>query len=449
MTMNRRQFITSGLATAMGASSLGLTDALLNQAQAAVAPTDYKSMVCVYLNGGADTFNVLIPYSNAEYNAYNTARGEIAFDRNSLLSLSSDFAVNPLLPGVQGLFSDSNLSFLANVGNLIQPTTKQDIANGAPLPASLGAHNTQTNYWQADHRNDSSTTKDGWGGRVAHEFINNSVMPINFPVITGYNLFQSHAIEQFYKLNSTGLINHHDQDKSSGFGSAARTARRNAMYEINQLSQNDNNHFMQHAGHMLEEGLALNLDAQNAINDVTLNVDFGSASSFETAAKLIAIRESLGLRRQIFYIQINGFDSHSNQDELFALRMAALDEGLTAFDAAMHELNVHDSVVTFTASEFGRTLATNNAGTDHAWGGNHIIMGGPVEGGEIHGQYPDLVIGGNDDFTNNAGRMIPTTSTSQYSAALANWFGVPSSRLEEVFPNLANFSGQPDLGIFS
>lgn len=454
MILNRRHFLKQSLATAIGATTIGSVDSIFNQASAAVLPNDYKSMVCVYLNGGCDTFNMLIPYSNTEYSAYKTARSGIEYERTAVLPISNDFGVHPLMPGLQNLFTNGEASFLANVGSLIAPVTKADVINGAKLPDSLGAHNTQTNYWHGDHSNAAGTTKDGWAGRMANEFDNQSIMPINSPIATGYNLFQSHAERAFYKLNGTGLINMDDQNLSTDFNSVHRSSRRNAMYAINNIANNNDSLLVQHAATLFQGGLELNLEAQRAISDISLATSFPTSNNpFETAAKLIGIRESLGLRRQIFYIQLNGFDTHFNQvnpsiTSDYNDKMERLSQDLTAFNNAMHELDTHDSVVTFTASEFGRTLVSNRAGTDHAWGGNHVIMGGPVSGGNVFGEYPVLEVGGENDATTNAGRMIPTSSVTQYGATIAKWFGVPESQLPSVFPNLVNYSNNFDLGLF-
>lgn len=449
MTIDRRQFIKGSLATAFGCSSVGMMDSFLQDASAATAPSDFKTLICVYLNGGNDSYNMLMPYSTPEYNAYASARGAIAFERSRLLPINSDFAVNPNMPGLQELYGDGHASFLANVGTLIEPMTKADfLAQSKSIPASLGAHNAQTFYWQADHTNDENTTQDGWGGRVANEFINQSRMPITSPINSGYNLFLSHADQGAYNIKSTGVVSMEDQ--TIGRTRVENIARRNVIYELTEQFKNHEHMMVRNAASTFEDGLALNLQAQTLLADLPdLDTTFigDDNNSFQTAAKLTAIRKELGLNRQILYIQMNSFDTHFEDGLAFHdNNMTSLSANLAALNSALIELGTHDSVVTFTASEFARTLSPVSGGTDHAWGGNHIIMGGPVKGGEVYGTYPELVLNGPDDI-NGIGRMLPTTALSQYSATLAKWFGVPENQLTNVFPNLSNFAANTrDLG---
>lgn len=471
----RRRFLrntvtaTAGLRvlSAAGIGSLTLADALLNKSHAAISPgvDDYKSLVVINLNGGNDSLNMLIPNTQAEYDLYAANRPQIAFDKSTLLPISpagmpaDSFAMSPRMPGVRDLFASGDLSFVANVGSLIGPISKAEYLDPLRVvarPVGLGGHNTQSAYWQADHSNRINTSKEGWGGRLANEFNINSTLPINISVNTGQNIFQAHQQQLFYNVGLSGLIKLRDYTQSSS--NPGIRARRKAIDALNQLAAQSADPFLEHAGVLFEQGLDLNLSLQTELNSVPdLSAEFsapfqsfsGGAFSAGLAriAELITIRQQLGMRRQIFFVELAGFDTHSNHAENHGNLSADLSAFLKIFDSVMKDKGVHDSVLTVTTSEFGRNLASNGDGTDHAWGAQHMVMGGPVDGGKIFGTFPSLELGSTDDH-NGLGRMIPTTSVSQYGATIASWFGVPQNRLSSLFPNLVNFAN-PDIGFIA
>ena len=457
--INRRQFFKAGAASAL--TGVAGVSALNNVAHAAVTPTDFKSLVYVFLDGGNDSFNMLIPNTTAEYNAYNRSRGGLAFERSDLKAISprglgaNSFGLNPLMQGLKDVFDDGDASFVANVGPLIVNTTKSDIANGsAVLPTGLTSHSNFRSYWKGDHDNSPDTSNDGIGGRMANEFINPGRLPINISAGSGYDLYMDHAEQEFYAVSRSGLNKMRDYDLSLSnvYNSPQAIARRKAMSGLNQLASGSNNLLMQHSGNLLSRGLELSIEIQGFLENIPpLQVAFPAGnigSRLRVAAEMISVREQLNMPRQIIFVRMSDYDTHGRQTTRHDRNMGELSEALAAFNEAMKELDVHSSVLLQTASEFGRTLSTNGDGSNHAWGGNHILMGGAIKGREIFGSYPVLELDGEEDY-NGDGRFIPSTSVTQMGATIAKWFGVPQNRMSTVFPNIVNFRGREDLGYFS
>jgi len=459
--MNRRNFLKAGAASSL--AGVGALDIASNTSLSATTPTDFKTLVCVYLDGGNDSYNMLMPNTTAEYNAYARSRQGLAIERSDLLRLSpknlgaDSFGLHPEMSALQQMFADGEASMIANVGSLIEPTNKADMLNGtAVLPSGLGGHNTGRSYWKGDHDNSVNSSQDGIGGRLANEFVNLSSLPMTISSGAGYDLFVDHAVENFYGVNPDGLVKMHDYDlaEPARFARSPSTSRRAALAKLNQMAMTDENLFIQHSGKVMSNGIDLSLTAQAFLEDVEplqtqipLSPVIGLSRNIRNAAQLISIREQLNMRRQIIFVRASGFDRHDRLRVWHDPAMAELSEGLAAFNRSMKELGVESSVLTYTASDFGRTLTNTGNGTDHAWGGNQIIMGGGVKGGEIFGSYPVLELDGDEDY-NADGRMIPSTSITQMGSTIAKWFGVPENRLTAVFPNLVNFSGRGDLGYF-
>lgn len=458
--MNRRKFLQHSL---LSTSTLGLSGAFFSEANALVTPStnDYKTLVVVNLNGGNDSLNMLIPNTGTEYQQYESARAFIAYPKNSLLPISpagmppESFAVNPQMPEVQSLFSDGYLSFVANVGSLAEPLTKAeflDLDSTKLKPFGIGGHNSQTAYWQGDHSNLIDTSRDGWGARMANEFNVASELPINISAGAGSNLLQTHQEQAYYNIGLSGLVKM--RDFSVGSINSRIQARRNVLAALNNLAGSSTDPFLQHAGNLFETSLELNMTLQTEIDNLPdLSSNFSDPVSFSggalgaafaRAAEMTLVRRNLNMRRQIFFIEFAGFDNHFNQSSIHPNNSRDLSRYLKAFNDIMIANDLGDSVVTMTTSEFGRNLVSNGDGTDHAWGGQHMVMGGPVDGGKIYGSFPSLELGGADDYS-GLGRMVPTTSVSQYGATVAKWFGVPVNRIPAVFPNINNFQTQ-DLG---
>jgi uncharacterized protein (DUF1501 family) len=423
-------------------SRFGLVNALAQNA------TDYKALVCVFLFGGNDSNNMVIPYDSTGYNAYKSARGGLALAQGSLLpitppSIGSPFAFHPRFSAMQSLFNNKHLAVLANVGTLIQPTTASQFRNrGVPVPMNLFSHSDQEAQMQTAILDKVAET--GWAGRTADKV--QSIYGGNFPIIislAGTNIFCEGVVAQSIQSNGnpTRLLN--------GFGGGAEsTARLSALQSL--LTFDNGLSLIQAAstttGNAIQNGQTL---AAALATGTPLATQFPQnsyfASQLQQVAKIIQVRGALGLQRQIFFVSMGGFDTHSGQlaqqDSLFN----DMNQSLNAFYQATAEMGVANNVTTFTLSDFGRTYSPNSDGTDHAWGSHHLIMGGAVKGGDFYGTFPTLAVNGPDDGTGQ-GRWVPTTAVDQYAATLASWFGVAAADLPSIFPNLANFPTQT-LGI--
>jgi len=457
--ITRRNFIKASAASALaGVSALDISQ---NNAFAKINPNDFKTLVCIFLNGGNDSFNMLMPNTTAEYNAYAQSRQFLAHERSSLLPISpnglgsNSFGLHPGMTELKNMFDDGDASLITNIGGLVQPTNKADIINGsAILPAGLGGHNSGQSYALGDHDNSiQNSTQDGIGGRLANEFENTSILPTNISIGTGYSLFSNHAEQRFYSIRARGLVRMHDYNLADGrFNNLDFTARREALSAINSIGSSDPNLLLRHSSDLITSGIDLSLTVQGFIEEIppinTSFADNNTSQSLARAAELISIRETLGMHRQIIFIQVPQFDKHDFLRPGHDQAMESLSKSLSEFNDAMKEIDRHSSVLTYTASDFGRTLTSTGSGTDHAWGGNDILMSGAIKGGELFGTYPSMELDSDDDYRGD-GRMIPTTSITQHGATIARWFGVPQNRLSAVFPNMSNFAGQTDLGYFA
>jgi len=445
---NRRDFLKRTCCTAAAGfaaasfSRFGMVNALAQSA------SDYKALVCVFLFGGNDSNNMVIPYDTAGYNSYKSARGGLALAQGSLLpitptSIGSPFSFHPRFAGMQSLFNNKHLAVLANVGTLIQPTTvSQFRKGGVAVPMNLFSHSDQEAQMQTAILDRVAET--GWAGRTADKI--QSIYGGNFPIIislAGTNIFCEGVVAQSIQSNGnpTKLLN--------GFGGGTEsTARLSALQSL--LTFDNGLSLIQAAstttGNAIQNGqtLAAALATGTPLATVFPQNSY-FASQLQQVAKIIHVRGALGLQRQIFFVSMGGFDTHSGQlaqqDSLFN----DINQSLNAFYQATNEMGVANNVTTFTLSDFGRTYSPNSDGTDHAWGAHHLIMGGAVKGGDFYGTFPTLAVNGPDDGTGQ-GRWVPTTSVDQYAATLATWFGVAPADLPSIFPNLANFPTQT-LGI--
>jgi len=355
--INRRNFLKASVATSF--AGMGALDISQNAAHASVRPNDFKTLVCVFLNGGNDSFNMLMPNTNAEYNAYAQSRRGLEHERSALLPISprglgnNSFGLHPGMSALQNMFIDGDASLIANIGGLVQPTTKADINNGtAILPSGLGGHNTGQSYALGDHDNSvQNSTQDGIGGRLANEFQNDSALPINISVGTGFTLFSSHSEQRFYGVPRDGIARMHDYNIADGrFNSAASTARRAALSRLNSIGSADQNLLIQHSSDLLSNGIELSFEVQRLIANIpALNTEFSAnntSRAFARAAELISIREELDMRRQIIFIEVPGFDRHDRLRVWHDPAMESLSNSLAEFNQAIKELDMHSSVLT-------------------------------------------------------------------------------------------------------
>jgi uncharacterized protein (DUF1501 family) len=428
--------------------------------------SDYRALVCVFLQGGNDGHGTVIATDSASFAAFTQARSGapgLAYPLAELLPIVPNtsqsgrtFALNPYLTGVQNLFNAGRAAIISNTGTLIAPTTKAQIqANSVPLPASLYSHFDQTAAWQAIDATGGSAIHTGWGGAMADLIASmNSNSAFTCISTSGIALFLSGLTSYQLNVTSAGPIPIGGLAQPL-FGQQAGT---NALTNI--LTASEANLFAKEyevvinrstaaqatlATSMLTAGPTGIPNPPQYLDPITNKLTNNNfATSMQTVARIIGGRSGLGVTRQIFYVTLGGFDTHDNQGPQIARLLTQLGAGLEYFDAVMTTAGVSDQVTTFTASDFGRTLTANSDGTDHGWGSHHIVVGGAVKGQDMYGTYP--VIGSNQANDMGAGRLIPTTSVEQYAGTLARWFGLSDTQVKEVFPNFTNFGSSPYMG---
>jgi uncharacterized protein (DUF1501 family) len=438
MRANRRSFIKyASLAAAGNALGLRPFGALNALAQSS---SDYKALVCVFLFGGNDANNTLIPFDTTGYANYASLRGDLALAQNTLLPLTPapNFALNPNLPDIQALFNGNNAAFVANVGTLIQPLTRAQYLAGQTAPTNLFSHPDQQLEWQ--NAAQSASTQTGWAGRIADSLGASYNQGASIPMITsvaGDTVFCNGTATSPVSI-SPGNVG--AASCSEGSECSARQASAQALLTLDSgvsLVQADDT--------ITTNAYAYAKTLANAVQSITpLQTVFpannGLAAQLQQIAQIIQVRAALGVQRQIFFASLGNFDTHADQLTLQSTLLAEISPALAAFYNATVELNVASEVTTFTMSDFSRTFQPNsNHGSDHAWGSHHIVIGGAVKGGQIYGSYPTLALAGPDDSGSN-GRWVPSTASSQYAATLAQWFGVPAADLPAILPSIGNFS---------
>ena len=455
----RRHFFGRSACAAM--SSLPVMNTLLNlqlagRAAADGAPTDHRTLVCIFLNGGMDSFNWLVPRDSARHATYSTTRGNLALSTSEILSLNQDggdgqlYGIHPSCTGLADMFNGTGsfagkrrLSLLANIGTLVQPVTKaQYLAESIPLPRALYSHSDQIDQWQTSVPQ-GMTQLSGWAGRTAdllHATANANSIAMNIS-LSGNSLWQVGNNTTQFVVTDRGALTFTGSEISDPLH--PMRLKNSAHRSI--IQQNYANLMQQSYGQLTKSSIELQeffLQQYNSFDDSAVASLFPGtnyiAQQFRAAVKMIALRPALGLHRQTLFIAFGGWDHHGELLETQAGMLNTLNTSLTAFQGALEQLGLQDSVITYSASDFGRTLRSNGRGTDHAWGGNALVMGGPVQGGRVCGTFPDLTLESSDD-TGYGGRMIPTTSVDQFFAEMLRWFGVPASGMSTVLPNIGNF----------
>jgi uncharacterized protein (DUF1501 family) len=430
------------------ATPWALNLAALGESAAATA-SDYKALVCVFLYGGNDYGNTLIPYDQSNYNTYNGLRPTMAYARTELastilapstaLASGRQYALAPELAPLLPLFDAGQMAVLLNVGTLIQPTTKtQYLAKTVPLPPKLFSHNDQQSVWQSSAPEGATS---GWGGRMGDLFqAGNGNATFTCINVSGNAVYLSGNTAVQYQMSTTGSVPLKALT-SPLFGSANCSA---ALQSV----------ITQSRSHLMESELTRvtkrSIDA-NAMLTSSLVPASAITTVFPTGnnlgdqlkmvARMIASANALGAKRQVFFVSMGGFDTHDGLTTVHPGLLTSVANALSAFQATTQELGVANQVTTFTASDFGRTLSGNNDGSDHGWGSMHFILGGAVNGRRFFGTPPVVADNGPDDV--GQGRLLPTTSVDQYAATLGHWFGVSSSDLLTVLPNLQNY----DVGV--
>ncbi len=447
---SRREFLKSSVKSV---TALGAVGAMAKfgeiSAFASTGGTGYQALVCIFLSGGNDGHNTIIPISTAQqnYSLYQTGRKSLALAQSSLLPIfdgSDVYGLHPAIPELQQLYKQGKAAVLANVGNLVQPLNRSGYQsnNSALFPTALFSHSDQSNQWQSAIPNGIAST--GWGGRIT-DLLRPQNSSAIFPPITTTSTCGLFCSGQ---QTSPATVPPPATGAPAGSGMATLRAVNNAPATaggMQQLLTFDNGLQLVQAGNgIISRGSAYANTMTGLLANVKLTTPFPSsnplAAQLQTVANVMSVRNQLGLTRQIFFCQLNGFDTHSAQLQTHQQLLSQLSQAMLAFYQATEELGIDQSVTTFTASEFGRTLTPSGAnGSDHAWGNHHFILGGNVQGGKFYGQFPLLSLGGNQD-ANMRGTLIPTTAVAQYGATLAKWFGVSSGSLATVFPNINNFA---------
>ena len=462
--ISRRRFLkhssyfTLGSATAV--NSLGLSS-LLHSPISMAAADDYKALVFVFLAGGNDSFNMVAPKSAGSLRTrYEQGRRSVTLAADELHALNlaqnatiyggetyNGFGMHPACTEMAEMFNNQELSVLCNIGNLNVPTTREQfLAKSVDLPPQLFSHSDQQRQFQSDP---SSKFTFGWGGRMAELIKNHNVGTVS-PLISvaGLNSFQvsKNSVINPYVMSTDGLT------KLNGF-----SGDRQNMIESAMNSVSDNDHLMVQkyrdvfSSARNAQTIMGNAFAQADANNIAYDAIFAAADGnnsktsrrLKTVAKMIAGRESTGNNRPIFFVKMNGFDTHQNLLTDHHALMTELNGALKGFRDALSAQGDFDKVLTFVGSEFGRTFTPNgdnaDSGTDHAWGGHGLVMGGMINGGEFFGSHPDLQLEQGLDASTGRGRWVPTTATTQCAAVMANWFGINQNDLAQLFPSYANF----------
>lgn len=459
---SRRRFIGQSACAGLGLTGLLSTIGTLRLFNATIAAQgvpndDSKALVCLFLFGGNDSNNLIVPMDTSGYAAYQRDRGILALPRESLLTLNptlSDgrsFGFHPALGPLQTLFNSGKLAMVCNVGTLVAPITKAEYrSGGAALPPHLFSHNDQQVQWQTSVPD--SPQKVGWGGRLAdlQQSLNEGAQISMNVSIAGANFFQVGERVLQYHVTPSGSIGLTQSDQS--------------WAPMPQLYQASAQSLGRSYGHLFEQEYA-NVMNRAVANDALLKSVLASvpdhtekfprsvtatgslnrvASQLRMVLRLIEARQTLKMKRQIFFVSLGGFDTHDAQLEDHHALLSELSAALADFYDATVSLNLSERVTLFTASDFNRTYNSNGKGSDHAWGGHHLVLGGAVQGGQLYGNMPVLEINGPDD-TGSRGSWIPTIATDEMAATLARWFGVTTADLPLVLPNIGRFP-RSDLG---
>lgn len=459
-TFSRRQFLASALAGGgYGALPLAATLAAIGNS-AVAADSEYKALVCVFLNGGNDAYNTVLatdPSSWQQYQRFRSSQRSIALatQPSGVLPLwlttpqrGRSFGLHPELGAIKRIFENGRAAVIANVGPLIQPTTRTEYLNrSAVLPRQLFSHNDQQSVWQSSQPEGAAF---GWGGRIADMIAAGNSSNLFTSVSTGGSAVFStgRSIKEFTAASA---------------GAASVTALDNyifgtRLHPLNSVITAGSSNLLEdqyaavtrrslEAQAFLRTAMAA--DGAGGVPTPTLytNPTTGAravnplAVQLQTVARIIAGRTALGTKRQVFFVNMGGFDTHADQKVRHADLMAKLNHAISYFDGLTPNLmgsNMRNNITLFTASDFGRTLISNGDGTDHGWGGHHFVVGGAVRGNDMYGAFPEIGVGHANDIGNGA--LLPSISVDQYAATLASWFGLSASQLADVFPNLTNFS---------
>ena len=448
-SLARRDFLRQATRLSALAGTPFALNLLAAGAASAQTAGDHKALVCIFLAGGNDQSNTVVPRSGGGYNSYQQGRPSLALPAANLLAINptgysgDPLGLHPSLAAIQPLFNQQRVALMANVGTLAVPITRAQWNSArptVPVPTQLFSHSDQQGAWQTGLPDRSSQT--GWQGRMgdllASSYNPGSGVSIAMSV-AGNNLMQAGNSTIQYQLTTDGAVR---VDALSGLygSSAGGTAARQLM--TNARAQLLENELVTISRRAIDSEAVV----RGALSGATAGATFpqtGLGRQLQMVARMIAARSALGQRRQMFFVQHGGYDFHDNLLSDQGDKLRELGEAMAAFYQATAALGVANQVTTFTASDFGRALQHNGRGSDHGWGGHHFVMGGAVQGNRVYGQFPTVALNGPED--SGRGALIPTTSVDEYAATLSRWFGVSLSNLPLVLPNIGRFASR-DLG---
>ncbi len=474
MKQTRRDFLARTTCAALSASAIqatvrqwGLANLLATPGPGALSP-NYRALVCVFLNGGVDSNNMIIPLNQAHWDSYKAARPTLAIDQADALDVyptsmpGQAFGFHPFLQDFKNLFNAGKMAVVTNVGPLVYPTTQtQYMNNSVPKPYALFSHSDQIQAWQTGRSDIKIGT--GWGGRAADAIDACNSGAGGYPTITSISGSSTFCIGLKRPL-SIGTGNLNSVLTISGFtGTPESNARRASMDYLRTIDGAAT--MISAASQTTQQALDISTEFASwspADGVTTVFPNTGLANQLKQVAnviKLVSNSPGINISRQIFFVSQGGYDNHQDQTADQGNNFLTLSPALLAFYNATVELGLQNKITTFSLTDFGRTLQesgdTGGVGTDHGWGGHQFVMGDSVLGGDFHGtinpvtlsKFPFNQIGGPDDTSNNLnnsrGRWIPTTASEQYGAALAKWFGVPDIEMGSVFPTLSHFDPPP------
>ena len=455
--LTRRNFLGKSACTAMSTSALLNTILTLRQVNAVAANTvpssdPYKAIVCVFLFGGNDSNNVLMPRENTAWGKYSASRTVLAIPQSGILPLNAlndngmALGIHGSMAGCRDLFAQGRLAMLANVGTLIAPATLQDYYNNSPaIPPNLFSHSDQQMAWQTSASTaNAAYTQTGWGARMAEAIMAGQTK-------TSVSMLVSLSGTNFFQVGKTMLPFRPGPGGSPEFrigqGTSAQDVTRYTAFRSVLNAEYSNlmeNAFADLSNRSIREADTINT-ALKGTSDFTVIPNSGLGSQLRTVAKMVQAQGPLGMSRQIFFVATGGFDTHGDQIGPQAGLLGDVSASLKGFYDALDGIGMGGSVTTFTASDFSRTFDSNGRGSDHGWGGHHMVMGGAVNGQKVYGTFPDpnILVQGNPNDTGR-GRWLPTTSVDQYAATMAKWFGLSDTQIKDVFPSIINFNA--DMG---
>jgi uncharacterized protein (DUF1501 family) len=447
LNVSRRDFLQMGAGALL--TSGVVTFSGTRPASASSGLSGYKALVCLMLNGGNDGHNWSVPMTSSAYSVYAAGRKDLALASSTLLPLAGTasngvtYGLHPSCPELQSLFKSGKAAFVCNVGPLIQPTTvAQARAGSVPLPPQLFSHYNQSTEWQTGVP--QSIQPSGWGGKIADLFASQGVTPnLAFNIsVGGSNTWQQGQLTNPYTLGTSGapVLN------ATSNPYYRNHARAQATQDLITQGASDPNLLVNVASSIFQNAAAkvtLVNNALGAAGDLSTAFpasqpnDWGLSQQLHEVARVIKAQSEIGDSRQMFFVQLGGFDTHSGELATQSSLLRFVSEYVNAFFNGMTEIGMQNNVTLFTLSDFGRTLTSNGNGADHGWGSHHLVLGGAVAGGKFYGTMPDLTLGGANDM--GQGRLLPSTSADQYAATLARWFGVSATDLNSLFTNLPNF----------